>query len=283
MKTWLGIVLWISSSVWVNAQKLQPLPELNQRVTDLTATLLLHEKNTLEQDLAALEKAKGSQVVVVIIPTTEPEAIEQYSIRLAEAWKIGREGVDDGVILLVAKDDRKLRIEVGYGLEGAIPDIYAKRIIENIILPRFRQGDFGGGLMDGVQAISGLINKEELPDALKDKSKFSWAGIFFLLLLLSNFFALAYFKSKKMRFVAALGYFVLGWLVMDVASGFLFVFLFLFLALFSKIIGAGTTGTRRSYYSGHSHFGGGGGFSSGGGFSGGGGGSFGGGGASGGW
>ncbi len=283
MKTWLGIVLWISSSVWVNAQKLQPLPELNQRVTDLTATLSLHEKNTLEQDLAALEKAKGSQVVVVIIPTTEPEAIEQYSIRLAEAWKIGREGVDDGVILLVAKDDRKLRIEVGYGLEGAIPDIYAKRIIENIILPRFRQGDFGGGLMDGVQAISGLINKEELPDALKDKSKFSWAGIFFLLLLLSNFFALAYFKSKKMRFVAALGYFVLGWLVMDVASGFLFVFLFLFLALFSKIIGAGTTGTRRSYYSGHSHFGGGGGFSSGGGFSGGGGGSFGGGGASGGW
>src|ERR1019366_3413833 len=102
------------------------------------------------QTLKDLETRKGSQVAVLIVPTTEPESIEQYSIRVAEAWKIGRKKIDDGALLLVAKNDRKLRIEVGYGLEGALNDATAKRIIDEIITPRFRSGDFAGGISAGV-------------------------------------------------------------------------------------------------------------------------------------
>ena len=118
------------------------LPPLTERVTDLTGTLSAEDKASLTASLAALDKDKGAQVVIVMLPTTQPEAIEQYSIRLAEAWKIGRKGIYDGVIILVAKDDRKMRIEVGYGLEGAIPDAIAKRIVAEQMAPRFREGDF---------------------------------------------------------------------------------------------------------------------------------------------
>ena len=150
------------------AQPLQPIPALSARVTDLTGTLDAAQKRELEARLAAIEQRKGAQVVVLMVPTTQPEAIEQYGIRVAEAWKIGRgrvEGqrVDDGVILLVAKDDRRVRIEVGYGLEGAIPDAYARRIIAESITPRFAQGDFNGGLLAAVQSLERLIDGEDLP------------------------------------------------------------------------------------------------------------------------
>ncbi len=144
------------------------IPALSSRVTDLTQTLSQAEQAQLEQKLAAFEAKKGSQIAVLIIPTTQPEDIAQYAIRVVDKWKIGREKSDDGVLVLVAKDDRKLRIEVGYGLEGAIPDLYAKRIISEVISPKFKQGDFYGGLDAGVDKIVGLIEGELLPEPTQD-------------------------------------------------------------------------------------------------------------------
>ena len=139
------------------------VPPLSGRVVDQTGTLSGSDIASLTQTLKALETRKGSQVAVLIVPTTAPETIEQYSIRVAEAWKIGRKKIDDGALLVIAKDDRKLRIEVGYGLEGALNDVTAKRIIDEIITPRFRSGDFAGGISAGVDRIVGVIDGEKLP------------------------------------------------------------------------------------------------------------------------
>jgi uncharacterized protein len=158
----LGLMLLLVSSFAF--AELVAIPELSTRVTDLTQTLSPAEQAQLEQKLAAFEAKKGSQIALLIVPTTQPEDIAQYAIRVVEKWKIGREKVDDGVLVLIAKDDRKLRIEVGYGLEGAIPDLYAKRIISEVISPKFKQGDFYGGLDAGVDKIIGLVGGEALPE-----------------------------------------------------------------------------------------------------------------------
>ncbi|MBS0423094.1 MAG: YgcG family protein [Proteobacteria bacterium] len=139
------------------------IPPLKAHVTDLTATLSASEIAFLEQKLSAFEKTKGSQIAVLIVPTTQPETIEEYSIRVAEAWQLGRKGVDDGILLLIAKNDRTLRIEVGYGLEGAVPDAMAKRIVAEIITPRFKQGHFAEGIDVGIEALIKLIQGEPLP------------------------------------------------------------------------------------------------------------------------
>ncbi len=164
---WLGLLLPHGAL----AQPVVPVPALTGRVVDLTQTLDASQRAELAGQLEALEKSKGSQLVVLIVPSTQPEDIAQFSIRVAEAWKIGRASVpgksgqriDDGVILLVAKNDRKLRIEVGYGLEGAIPDAIAKRIITDSIAPRFKTGDYYGGIKAGVADLSKLIQGEALP------------------------------------------------------------------------------------------------------------------------
>ena len=143
--------------------ELVAIPELSSRVTDLTQTLSPAERTALEDKLAAFETKKGSQIAVLIVATTQPEDIAQYSIRVVEQWKIGREKVDDGLLVLVAKDDRKMRIEVGYGLEGAVPDLYAKRIISEVIGPKFKQGDYYGGLDAGLNSLIGLVDGETLP------------------------------------------------------------------------------------------------------------------------
>lgn len=145
------------------AGDLVPVPPLEARVTDLTGTLNPGQQAQLEQQLAAFEQAHGSQIAILIVPTTQPEPIEQYSIRVAETWKIGRREHDDGVLVTVAKNDRKIRIDVGYGLEGAIPDAIAKRIISETITPRFRAGDFAGGLGAAVTQMQKLIEGEALP------------------------------------------------------------------------------------------------------------------------
>ncbi len=150
--------------------ELVAVPTLSTRVTDLTQTLSQAEKAQLEQKLAAFEQQKGSQIAVLIVPTTQPEDIAQYSIRVVDAWKLGRKGVGDGVLLLIAKDDHKMRIEVGRGLEGAIPDLYAKRIISEDIAPKFKQGDFVGGLNAGIEKLIGLVNGEALPAPSKAAS-----------------------------------------------------------------------------------------------------------------
>lgn len=156
-----GMVGWLGCLGLAMAQV--PVPPLTGHVIDQTATLSTQQKASLEQNLTTLEASKGSQLAVLIVPTSAPETLEQYALRVAEVWKLGRKKVDDGVILVVAKDDRTLRIEVGYGLEGALNDATAKRIISETILPRFRQQDFAGGIEAGVAQITQVIRGEALP------------------------------------------------------------------------------------------------------------------------
>jgi uncharacterized protein len=158
------IVLALASLLPASAGAEVAIPPLTARVTDLTNTLNPQQRDALEQKLAAFEAAKGSQIAVLIVPTTQPEAIEQYSIRVVEQWKLGRKGVDDGALLLVAKDDRKMRLEVGRGLEGAVPDAVAKRITADIIGPYFKKGDFAGGISAGVERLIKAVEGEPLPE-----------------------------------------------------------------------------------------------------------------------
>jgi uncharacterized protein len=139
------------------------VPQLTGRVVDQTATLSGDDSASLTQTLKSLEARKGSQIAVLIVPTTQPETIEQFSIRVAEAWKIGRKKIDDGALLVIAKNDRHLRIEVGYGLEGALTDVTTKRIIDEDITPKFKSGDFAGGVRAGVARMIRVIDGEPLP------------------------------------------------------------------------------------------------------------------------
>ena len=157
----LALCLWFTITL---ASAEVAIPELSKRVTDLTATLTTEQTQNLEDKLAAFEARKGSQIAVLILPSTQPEAIEAYSIRVAEAWKIGRKNIDDGVILLIAKDDRQLRLEVGRGLEGVIPDAIAKRVLAETIKPHFKSGDFYAGIDAGITQVIGLIDGEKLPE-----------------------------------------------------------------------------------------------------------------------
>ena len=147
------------------------VPPLTARVTDRTATLTAGQAAALESKLQAFEVEKGSQLAVLIVPSTGDEPIEQYSLRVVEQWKLGRRNVDDGALLIVAKDDRTLRIEVGYGLEGALNDATAKRIISEIIVPRFQQGDFYGGIDAGIDRMIGVVRGEPLPAAERAASE----------------------------------------------------------------------------------------------------------------
>ncbi len=149
----------IATAAWADIA----VPPLKSRVTDLTATLNAGQRAALESKLADFEQKKGSQFAVLLVPTTQPETIEQYGIRVAETWKLGRKGVDDGVLLLIAKDDRKLRIEAGRGLEGVLPDAIAKRIVSEDMAPHFKQGNFDAGINAGVDRILKVIEGEPLP------------------------------------------------------------------------------------------------------------------------
>ncbi|MDN0077681.1 YgcG family protein [Crenobacter sp. SG2303] len=159
-------VLFASAAlVWslvAGAQQIA-VPPLKAHVTDQTDTLTQEQLAALEQKLQSLEAAKGSQLAVLILPSTGEESIEQYSLRVVEQWKLGRKKVDDGALLIVAKDDHALRIEVGYGLEGALNDVTCKRIISEIIVPRLQQGDFYGGINAGVDRMIRVVNGEPLP------------------------------------------------------------------------------------------------------------------------
>jgi uncharacterized protein len=148
---------------------LQPVPALTARVTDLTGTLDAQQKQTLESELAALEQRKGAQVAVLIVSTTQPEDIAAYALRVFDQWKLGRKGIDDGALLIVAKDDRRVRIEVARGLEAAVPDAAVARIIREYITPRFRAGDYYGGIHDAIGAVTKLVDGEELPPPLADE------------------------------------------------------------------------------------------------------------------
>lgn len=146
------------------AQGLLPIPALTARVIDQTGTLDSAQRNGLETKLAAFEQRKGSQIVVLMVPTTAPEDIASYTQRLGDAWKIGRKNVGDGLLVVVAKDDRKMRIATAKTLEGAVPDLAASRIIDEEMKPRFRSGDFAGGLNAAVDRLIGLVDGEPLPE-----------------------------------------------------------------------------------------------------------------------
>jgi len=197
-----------------------PVPELKKRVTDLTDTLKEQEKIELEKILKDFEKRKGSQVAVLIVPSTEEEAIEQFSIRVVDEWKIGRKKIDDGVLLLIAKNDRKLRIEVGRGLEGALTDALSKRIIEEIIKPEFKSQKFFEGVKKGAEAITKVIDGEELPaptvSSYENRNKSGSDDLFWPILFLVGFVALIFvrmffglWKSAGIVFIVSFFVFVL--------------------------------------------------------------------------
>ncbi|WP_454731075.1 MULTISPECIES: TPM domain-containing protein [Cupriavidus] len=248
-----------------------PVPPLTQRVTDLTGTLSASQRGALENVLAEYEQQRGSQIFVLMVPTTEPEPIDAYSIRVADAWRAGRKGIDDGVILLIAKDNppglRKMRLEVGRGVQGSLTDAMSKRILQDVMAPHFRQNDFYGGLAAGVSAIQATIDKEGLPGpqaggkpAQRD-SLAGWLPVLFPLAIILFFFISAARRPRGPQIVTGRR----GW---DAAAG----------GLGGTLGGLGGGWGR----GGGGGFGGGGG-GGGGGFGGGGGGGFDGGGASGNW
>jgi uncharacterized protein len=162
------LTLCLKAGAQVPASGLQPVPPLTARVTDLTGTLSAEQQTALEQKLAAFEARKGSQLAVLMVPTTRPEEIEQYSIRVVDQWKLGRgtvggKKVDDGALLLIAKDDHRVRIEVGYGLEGVLTDAMSNRIISETIAPAFREGNFYEGIDAGLGQMMRVIEGEPLP------------------------------------------------------------------------------------------------------------------------
>lgn len=173
---------------FAQAQTLAPIPPLDSPVIDTTGTLSAGQKAQLEQQALALQQRKGSQLQVLMIPSTQPETIEQYTVRAFEQFKLGRKGVDDGVLVVVAKDDRKVRIEPGYGLEGTIPDITAGRIIQEYMAPKFRAGDYGGGLIDATGALVKLIEDEPLPEPMTDQRSDGDGGGNWIFALFAAFF-----------------------------------------------------------------------------------------------
>lgn len=269
------------------------VPTLKRHVTDLTHTLTTAQVDQLDSQLVALEKSKGAQLVVLMVGSTGDQPIEEYSLAVAEANKVGRKGTDDGVLLLIAKGDRRVRIEVGYGLEGAIPDAANARIIREYIAPKFRGGDYFGGISDAVGALSQLIKGEPLPPTVegaptRESHGVGWQGgigiVVFLGLMLRGVL------GRLTRWIRVpLGAIViggLGWLLISLGAGVIGALIGGVLMLFSggagRSIGGGGWGGFGGW-GGGGFGGGGGGFGGGGGGFSGGGGSFGGGGASGSW
>jgi len=252
------------------------VPPLKARVTDLTATLTSDQRAALEQKLAALEERKGSQVAVLLVPTTQPETVEQYAIRVFDQWKLGRKGMDDGVLLLVAKNDRKLRIEVGYGLEGAIPDAIAKRVIDEDIVPLFKQGNFYGGISAGTDRVSKLIEGESMPPPRRATAPGSgWSTETFFIGFIILAMASQLLHSLLGRFlgagVAGVAAGIVGYVLAGLAAAAIIGLIAFVISLFIGATGrhGGGWSSGRSWSGGGSS--GGGGFSGGGGSSGGGG------------
>lgn len=276
------------------AQALREIPALTAHAIDQTGTLSTAQLQALEAQLAGIERQQGAQVVVLMVPTTAPEDIAAFANRVGNQWKIGRKGVGDGVLVIVAKDDRKMRIEVAKALEGAIPDIAAARIIDQAMRPRFREGDFAGGLGAAVEQLRARIANEALPTpqgsppggAAASQAGFDWTDLAVFLF----FGVMVVGPIVRMLFGRPLGSLVMG--------GGVGVLAFLLTASIAVALGAGVLALLYTgLFSGRTGpvvhggpFGGWGGGSSGsggssggGGFSSGGGGDFGGGGASGDW
>lgn len=279
----LALLCWLLLPLAAMAADAVAVPPLQARVTDLTGTLSAEQQAALGASLEAFEQRKGSQIAVLLVSTTKPETIEQYSIRVAETWKLGRKGVDDGVLLLVVKEDRAVRIEVGYGLEGVLPDALANRIVREVIVPRFRSGDFYLGLVEGVDRIIKVVDGEPLPEPSRERGEAAENNIgrvlpiLFIGILIGSSMLRAAFGRFGAAALTSAGVGVVVWLVLSTLVGALIAALF---AFFFVIAGSG--GGRGGWTHGSRGWGGLGGWRGGGSWGGGGGG-FGGGGASGRW
>jgi uncharacterized protein len=287
---------WAQPSGWeTGSDGLAPIPKLTARVTDETNTLSAAERQALEAKLADWEQRTSNQLVVLLIPSTKPEPIEAYSIRVAEAWKIGRKGQDNGALFVVAKDDRKMRIEVGYGFEGVLTDVTSRRIIAEDVAPLFRQNRFAAGINAGVDRIIAVVGSGEPLSAPRAAPARRGSGFDFETLLILLFVGVPIVGGILSRILGRLlgstvgagvvgagAWLVAGSIAIAIGAGLI---AFLIMLLFSAGGGIGRRGGTWIPTGGWGGGGlGGGGFSGGGGggFSGGGG-SFGGGGASGGW
>ena len=280
---------------WAGAAlALVAVPPLSGRVVDQTGTLAASDIASLTQTLSELETKKGSQVAVLIVPTTDGEAIEQYALRVAEAWKIGRKKIDDGALLVIAKNDRRLRIEVGYGLEGALTDATSKRIIDEDITPKFKSGDFGGGVAAGIDKMVRIADGEKLPEPepphWQDSQSFDPEALFnpFLIIpavifggLLRGLLGRLLGSATAGALTALIAWLLVGSVFAAVIAGVI-ASLFVLISDGLTSAGPGRRGSSGGWSGGSGGSWSSGGSSSGGGFSGGGG-SFGGGGASGNW
>lgn len=265
------------------AQSPAKIPAFDSPVVDTTGTLDAATKQQLEQQALALQEQKGSQLQVLMIPSTQPEDIEAYAVRAFESFKLGRKGVDDGVLLVVAKDDRKVRIEVGYGLEGAIPDIAAGRVIQEYMVPKFRQDDYAGGVVDATAQLVRLVEGEPLPEPVASNPigvdrtadfRAALVAAFVAALLMRGLFGKRTSAGVRGLFTAAVAggaaWFVSTMLVAAVIGGFLGLVVGLMAASAGRFARDGSWGGWSASSSGDSS-GGGGGWSGGGGSSGGGG------------
>ena len=280
---WLAFAL-IAGGAWPAAAQV-PVPKFEALVTDLTGTLTAQQQASLEEKLAAFQARKGAQIAVLMLPTTEPEDIAQFGIRVADAWKVGRAEPDDGVILLVAKDDRTLRLEVGRGLEGALTDALSSRIINDTIAPLFKQGDFYGGINSGLDQVMRVIDGEPLPPPdpqwHRTGGGIPWPLLIFGAIALGGTLNRVLGRGVGAGITGLIG----GGIIWLITSRLLFALLGFFGLFFLALLFGGFPGGGRGGRGVFRDIGRGGGFGGfgGGGFGGGGGGSFGGGGASGRW
>jgi uncharacterized protein len=289
---WFVVACLLPAGASAQGLALFPVPALKARVTDTAGVLAAPAREALEARLAAFEQAHGSQIAVLLVGTTQPEPIEDFAHRVGEAWKIGRKGVGDGLLIIVARDDKRVRIDVARALEGAVPDLAAKRIIRENMAPGFAQGDYAGGLNAGVDALLRLIEGEALPPPAARQSAQTqpadnndleaWLMLGFIAVIVGGSILKAVFGRAAGSFVGAGAAGVIAWAV----AGSLLVALAIgaVALVFLLIMGSARGGSGRGFGGGlGGGFGGSSGVGSGGGFSSGGGGDFGGGGASGGW
>lgn len=214
----------------------QSIPKLNRPVIDLVGILKPSEISSIENMILNLQKEKGSQIGVLIVKSTLPYSIEEYSIKVAEQWKLGRKGIDDGVLFLIAINDRKMRIEVGYGLEGAIPDAKAKQILDDYVKPYFRKGDYYNGIYSGIEMLEKLIRGESLPEPEKDQylndEAFDLVFQLFFIGISSIFHILAVFISFVQSKIKGFISLIVDLVLIVLLSIFLPIYLAIFFAAF---------------------------------------------------
>lgn len=301
-RRWLWLLLWaLAAGGHAQGQgELQVIPPLQARVTDLTATLEAAQRERLERKLADFETERGTQIVILLVPTTQPEDIAAYANRVFNAWKPGRAGVGDGLLILVAKQDRKIRIEVARALEGAVPDLAAKQIIDEVLTPRFRAGDFGGGLESAADRLMGLVRGEGLPTPARaapgrPADEADWISLGVLVLVIVPVLGAVTRRLLGHKLGTVVTGAVIGWVAFSITASLILAALAALVAMLLTFIagtsqGAALLSSRRGHGHGAPWGGGGwgggadsGGWGGGGGFSSGGGGDGAGGGASGDW